>query len=131
VIDDSDLVHSVAKRLPNLQRLCLAFINLPDGSWEGVVEGLRRHAHPHYFNHGNGSGDLTHCKGVSFLRPKPESDAFSFPEPQPESNYSYMIKKDLERYAVEGGRHLCLPSGRPTEISIQYWLGLSPLGQRS
>ena len=63
-IDDSELVHSLSKSLPNLQRLGLAFIDLPDGSWEGVVEGLRRHARLHHFNLGNGSGVLIQRNGV-------------------------------------------------------------------
>jgi len=79
------LVHSLSKSLPNLQRLGLAFIDLPDGSWEGVVQGLRRHARLHHFNLGNGSGVLIQRNGVSFLRPKPESDGFSFLETQLES----------------------------------------------
>jgi len=60
--------------------------------------GVRHYANLHYFNLGNGSGDRTHRKGVSFLRPKPEKDDFWSLEPQPESDYSYETNIDLERY---------------------------------
>lgn len=65
------------------------------------MEGLSRYAHLQYFNLGNGSGDLTHRKSVSFLQPKLESEGLWFLEAQPESDYSYEIKEKLERYVVE------------------------------
>lgn len=103
------LVHLLSSRFPKLQNLCLSDIDLTDGSWEGVIEGMRHALHLQSFSLGDELGHLKQGKGDMF-----------------QTTNLDMLRK-LEEYVVSGGRHPCLPTGVPAEEASDFWLDICPL----
>lgn len=106
------LVRLLSSGFPKLQNLCLSDIDLTDGSWEGVIEGMRYALHLQSFSLGDELGQLKTGKGDMFKTTNLD-----------------MLRK-LEEYVVSGGRHPCLPTGVPAEEASNFWLDLCPLQEQ-
>ncbi len=106
------LVRMLSRRFPKLQHLCLSDIELVDGSWEGVVEGMRLTLHLQCLSLGDELGHL-----------RQRSD-----DPFKTDNLDML--HELEEYVVYGGRHPCLSTNVPAEEASNFWLDLCPLQER-
>jgi len=106
-----ELVSLMVKKLPKLQWLDLFGIHLSNGSWEGVVEGMRR---------------LTSLRHVSLGDPKyHKSNALV--SNQPDSDWRCpQFLKEIEDYVVWGGRHPCLSPEAAPEESLDFWRRMCP-----
>ena len=107
-----DLVLLVLSQARHLRRLYLSDIDLLQGTWEGVVEGM---------HHRPPSTDLTmrhsftHCGGTIF---KPSNQFRRFTDCN--------ILRDIENYVLYGGRHPCLDPEFDTEIAWRWFVDLIP-----
>jgi hypothetical protein len=111
-----ELVSLLAKKLPKLQRLDLIGINLSNGSWEGVVEGMRRLTSLQCLSLGGEDiGDLRHHGGTPLMSNQLDSDRCHTQFP-----------RQVENYVVSGGRHPCLPPDAAPEESLDFWRRMCP-----
>lgn len=108
------LVRMLAIRFPKVQRLYLSRIELVDGFWEGVIEGLRHNLQLKSLT----LSCPTQRIGVPFQRIEME-----YPDPRDMSLHR------LEEYVVSGGKHPCLPWEAPAEDARQFFLDLRPHGK--
>lgn len=116
-ISGYELVSLIAKKLPKLDWLCLLHIELSNGSWEGVIEGLRRLTHLSTLRlSGEQVDDLRHNHGASFVSTRLDP-AYTHAQ----------FRKEIEDYVVLGGRHPCLPPEAASEASLDFWRKMCPL----
>lgn len=111
-----ELVSFLAKRLPQLKWLDLFKVDLVNGSWEGVIEGMRHMTHLNYLSLGEGNvNDLRHHNGAFYV------------SPQSDSNHTHaQFIKDLENYVVTGGRHPSLSPDVGLKESLNFWRRMCP-----
>ena len=96
-----------------LTQLNLCAIDLLDGTWEGVIEGMR---HRRQLTELNMSGNFKHCGGAVFRSCIPE-DEFT----------DWRILLAIESYVIFGGRrHPCLPPESDPDTANQWFLDLIP-----
>ena len=108
-----DLLMLVLGRA-RLRRLDLSDIDLLDGTWEGVIEGLRRRPGAMELNL---QTTFTHCGGAVFR-----------PDPAP---YLILLTHDrflrrIESYVVRGGRHPCLTPDDDPDTALRWLQDLMP-----
>lgn len=106
------LVRMLSRRFPRLQNLCLSDIELIDGSWEGVIEGMRHTLHLQSLSLGDELGHLRQRSGDTF-----------------EVTDLDMLH-ELEEYVVSGGRHPCLSTDVSAEEASNLWLDMCPPQER-
>lgn len=111
-----ELVSLLAKKLPKLKWLDLFSVELVNGSWEGVIEGMRHMTKFNYLSLGEGNvNDLRHHNGEFFMSPRSDS------------NYTHArFIKDLENYVITGGRHPYLSPDVAPEKSLIFWRRMCP-----
>jgi len=113
------LVCVLPRRFPKLQRLCLYDIELVDGSWEGVIEGMRHTMHLESLSLGYALEDLKHRCGAPF-----KTAILDY------SDAKDKLLNELEDYVVSGGRHPCLSTNVLAEEAKSFWLDICPLQER-
>lgn len=102
-----DLMKLILARA-RLRQLKLSSIDLLDGTWEGVIEGM---AHLPRLIELKMHRDFRHCGGALF-RPSIAYDKFT----------DWKILEAIESYVVCGGRHPCLtPESDPNTASWWYF----------
>ena len=97
-----------------LRRLDLSNIDLLDGTWEGVIEGLRRRPGAIELNL---QPTFTHCGGAVFR-----------PDPAPCLRYltqGWFLRR-MESYVVRGGRHPCLTPDDDPNTALRWLQDLMP-----
>jgi len=106
------LVHMLSRRFPQLQNLCLSDIELVDGTWDGVIEGMRHTLHLQSLSLGDELGLLKQRSGDPF-----------------KTDHLNMLH-ELEDYVVSGGRHPCLSTDVPAEEASRFWSDICPPERR-
>lgn len=111
-----ELVSLLAKKLPNLKLLDLDQVELVNGSWEGVIEGMRHMTTLEHFSLGDGEvGGLRHHNGAFFISPRSGT------------NYTHaQFIEDLEDYVITGGRHPFLSPDVASNESLEFWRRMCP-----
>jgi len=112
------LVCMLSRRFPSLQTLYLSDTELVDGSWEGVIEGMRHTMHLQTLHLGHEFEVLKQRSGASFETAKLENLAAKG-----------KLLFELENYVVSGGRHPSLSTDVPAEEATKFWLDICPLGR--
>lgn len=102
------LVRMLSRRFPRLQNLSLRDIELVDGSWEGVIEGMRHTLHLQSLSLGDELGRLRQPSGHPFRTTNPA------------------ILHELEEYVVSGGKHPSLSTDVSAEEASNFWLDICP-----
>lgn len=98
-----DLVQLLTMRMPNLQLLHLSEIELVDGRWEGVIEGMKRSMHLGFFSCEACFGPWgVGCQDFTAVYFEVGSDSV------------------VGQYVLCGGRHPCLLPDERDEASKKY-----------
>ena len=105
-------------RQARLRRLELGNIELLDGTWEGVIEGLRRLPGVSELHM---SIKLTHRRGTVF---RPDG-----PFPFMKSFIQRGLLRRIESYVVRGGRHPCLTPESDPDTALRWLRDLIPGNQ--
>ena len=100
-------------QMPSLRGLSFSYIELIDGTWEGVIELLSNSRQLNTVSILLGMGGLTHKNGHEFIYGTVNTDYTS-------EDFGY----DLEKYILNGGRHPCLPQGCVNSAAHGYVMGL-------
>lgn len=95
-----------------VRRLALFGIDLLDGTWEGVIEGMRRRQQ---LTELHMDGDFRHC-GSPVFRPRSPEDKHT--------DFTCLI--DIEAYVTRGGRHPCLTQEGDPDTAIWWYFDLMP-----
>ncbi|KAL8935327.1 MAG: hypothetical protein Q9216_005485 [Gyalolechia sp. 2 TL-2023] len=110
-----DLAGLLFLNLPLLQDLELANIQLTDGKWDDIVEGLRR------------ADNLSRCRFPEPLLYPPDTYYITQPNDVEdwEDTAHYRFLNNLARYVTEGGRHPDLREDEPDSFSGKYMIKLN------
>ena len=108
-IDGLDMVFLLLHQMPHLKRLWLHRIDLLQGRWSGVVEALRFRAVLRPWELLSLQGSLRHEGGMWWpCTPDLEEE-------------EAILLGEHTGYAIEGGRHLCLPPDDDDRLSVCYF----------
>ena len=99
-------------RHARLRRLRLCGIDLPDGTWEAVVEGMRRLPRLTELTLKNA---LTHCGGTNFIPRRPGCQC-------PDRRFVLMIQS----YVARGGRHPSLTGEQDSHTATRWYHDMMP-----
>ena len=108
-----DLLKLILGRA-RLEQLRLSDIDLLDGTWEGVIEGMRRVSR---LTEVKLYHRLTHCGGTGFGPCDPKRNDWRF-------RWNFLHK--VESYVVYGGRHPCLSPDCDTDTAIWWYFDMMP-----
>lgn len=98
-IKGTDLAKDLRVQMPQLCRLKMAEIDVAEGTWEGVIEALRRLELERFeLDH---RGHYTHLGSTIFDEDNADSS---------DSLTNQVKLKAVEDYVTNGGRHPCLPA---------------------
>lgn len=95
-----------------VKKLSLGGIDLLDGTWEGVFQGMR---YRRRLTELNMNGNFTHCGGAVFKPRSPECDC---------TDWGSLL--DIEFYVVSGGRHPCLTPESDPDTADWWFYNMMP-----
>ncbi len=95
-----------------LTQLSLSAINLLDGTWEGIIVGMR---HQRRLTELNMFGNFKHCGGAVFRPRRPEGQC---------TDRHFLYK--IEFYVMYGGGHPCLTPESDPDIVEKWYLDMMP-----